>query len=347
VLANVSRFWMLAGDSEHGIRVGREALAMAEKLGLDELQAHALDNIGVSRLGIGDRGGFEDLERSIQIGDAINSVESARAYGNLASALVDFGELDRSFEMLKEARSRAERFGLDDWLRWLRGEFAWPPYFAGRWDDALIQVDELIDDFSEHPFWMESPCRVLRGRIRLGRGDTAGAQEDAERSLELARAAKDPQVFWPALAFGARALVRSDQQRADDLLAEILSEWKAQQWSRWAESTWLPDAAVVLPLVGREAQFLEGLGQEGVPSLWRRAAVAYVSGDPFAAAEIYGKMGTGPDAAYARLRAAESLAAEGRRAEANAELEQALAFWRTAGATAYVREGEKLLAASA
>ena len=83
-MASVSRFRMLAGDSDHAIRVGREALAMAEELGLDELQAHALDNIGLSRLSIGDRGGLEDLDRSIEIADAINSVESARAYGNLA-----------------------------------------------------------------------------------------------------------------------------------------------------------------------------------------------------------------------------------------------------------------------
>jgi hypothetical protein len=38
---------------------------------------------------------------------------------------------------------------------------------------------------------------------------------------------------------------------------------------------------------------------------------------------------------------------EGRRAEADAELKRSLAFWRSVGATAYVREGEALLAASA
>ena len=95
VMANASRFWMLAGASDDAIRGGLEALAMAEELGLEELQAHALDNIGVTRLGMGDERGFEDLERSIAIADSINSVESARAYGNLASALDDFGELER------------------------------------------------------------------------------------------------------------------------------------------------------------------------------------------------------------------------------------------------------------
>ncbi len=84
------------------------------------------------------------------------------------------------------------------------GEVAYKPYYAGEWDEAFRQLDELIHEFEEHPFWMETPCRFLRGRMRLARGDTAGAIEDAERALELAREAKDPQVLWPALAFAAR-----------------------------------------------------------------------------------------------------------------------------------------------
>ena len=347
VIGNVSRFWMLAGRSEDAIRVGREALAMADELGLDELRAEALTNIGTSRLWSGDARGFEDLEQSIAIADAINSVESARAYGNLASSLVDFGELERAGEMLDEARRRAERFGLDDWLLWLRGELAWPPYRDGHWDDAARRLDELIGEFVEHPFWMEMPCRVLRGRMRLARGDTRGACEDAERALELARVAKDPQVLWPALAFAARAFFPTDRQRADDYVAEALSEWEALGCPPNSESEWTPDIAVVIALVGREAEFLGGAGRAQQPSPWRQAAVAYVSGDPSAAAEIYREIGAGPDEAFARLRAADILVREGRRAEADVELEAALTFWRSVGATAYVREGEALLAASA
>ena len=48
-----------------------------------------------------------------------------------------------------------------------------------------------------------------------------------------------------------------------------------------------------------------------------------------------------------RLRAAGQLVEQGRRAEADAELRRALPFWRAAGATRYVLEGESLLAASA
>jgi hypothetical protein len=51
--------------------------------------------------------------------------------------------------------------------------------------------------------------------------------------------------------------------------------------------------------------------------------------------------------AFYRLRAAEQLVVEGRRAEADDQLGPALGFYRSVGATRYVREGEALLAASA
>jgi hypothetical protein len=49
----------------------------------------------------------------------------------------------------------------------------------------------------------------------------------------------------------------------------------------------------------------------------------------------------------ARVRAAEKLVKAGRRAEADAQLQQALAFWCAVGATTYIWESEALLAASA
>jgi len=58
-------------------------------------------------------------------------------------------------------------------------------------------------------------------------------------------------------------------------------------------------------------------------------------------------MGAARSEALARLRAAERLVRDGRRAEADEQLQRALAFYRSVGATRYVREGEALLAASA
>ena len=345
VMANVGRFRMLAGDSEHAISIGWQALVMAEELEHAELQAHALIDLGIARMQSGDDArGTEELERGIEIADSINSIEAARAYGNLASGLSDQGDLERSWEMVAEGRLRAERFGLDDWLLWLRGEGAYPLYYQGHWDESLRVLDELIDEFAVHRFWMETPCRQLRGHIRLGRGDEAGAREDSERALELGREAKDPQALWPSLSFAARVAGLSDPDRAGDLMTELLSEWKARGCFRASELSWAPDAAIVLRLLGREDDYLPEARETANTSRWRQAAIAFLSGDLAGSADIYADIGAGPDEAYARLSLAEVLLGEGRRSEADLELEKAMAFWSKAGATAYLRQGEALLA---
>jgi tetratricopeptide (TPR) repeat protein len=347
VVANVSRFLELAGEHEESIGIAREALAMAEELGLDEIRAHALNNIGLNRLASGDRGGLEDIEESLAIAVAANSPESVRAYGNLASMLEDLGELERAFAMVAEGRRLGERFGLGEARRWLRAEAVRPLYFRGEWDAADREYDELIPEFADGSYWMEPPCRWLRGRMRLARGDTGGAQEDADVALGLARDAKDPQVLWPSLAFAARAFSITDTRRADALAVEILSDWRARRFPKTGESDWLADIGLVLPLLGREGELLEGAAQTENHTPWFGAAIACVSGDFRGAADVYARMGALPEEAYARIRAAEAFVQEGRRAEADAELKRALPFWRSVGATAYVREGEALLAASA
>ena len=53
-----------------------------------------------------------------------------------------------------------------------------------------------------------------------------------------------------------------------------------------------------------------------------------------------------PLSAEARLLAAAGLVNAGRRQEADEQLRQALAFFRSVGATRYIREGEALLEAA-
>jgi hypothetical protein len=80
---------------------------------------------------------------------------------------------------------------------------------------------------------------------------------------------------------------------------------------------------------------------------WARAARAYCEWRPLEAAEICATIGALPIEAYTRLRAAEQLVAGGRGAEANDQVRRALAFYRSVGATAFVRRAETLLPASA
>ena len=65
------------GPQRRGDRVGGQALAMADAFELDEVRAHALDNISIAKQSLGDRTGDDDLARSIEIARAANSIAPA------------------------------------------------------------------------------------------------------------------------------------------------------------------------------------------------------------------------------------------------------------------------------
>jgi hypothetical protein len=107
------------------------------------------------------------------------------------------------------------------------------------------------------------------------------------------------------------------------------------------------DASEVLRALGRGSELTAVARGATMQTPWIDAATAMVLGDFQAAAEIYAQAGALPDEAFARLRAAGSLIEVRRRAAGDAELQRALAFFRSVDATAYVREGEALLSRSA
>jgi hypothetical protein len=249
--------------------------------------------------------------------------------------------------MLEKGVAAAERFGMADDRHWLGSELLWEPYWDGRWDEASRRLDQQIDELEAKGFWMETPCRWLRGRIRLGRGDLTGAVDDLDRALVRARLAKDPQLMWPVLSFGARVYAFADAGRATAIVNEVLSEWKALAYAIPMASEWLGDLAIALDALGRAEELVEAAAPAKSIFPWLEAAEAFATGDFAGAGDVYGRIGALPDEAYSRLRAARALVEQGRRGEADLQLERSLGFFRKAGATAYVREGEALLAASA
>jgi len=98
---------------------------------------------------------------------------------------------------------------------------------------------------------------------------------------------------------------------------------------------------------GRESELEAIFSRETTESRWLRVGEAVLAGDLRGAADILADIDAPAFEAFYRLRAAEQLVAEGRRAEADEQLRPALAFYRGVRATRYVREGEALLAVSA
>jgi class 3 adenylate cyclase/tetratricopeptide (TPR) repeat protein len=345
VLAELARFAMLGDEDERALELGREGLAMAEKLGLDGVRAKLLNTVGVSRVKLGDRAGLAEIERSMDMSEP-GTPERLRSYINLGTMLTDIGDIKRGFAVHREGLLEAERLGTPGPIRWLRGECIWADYLTGDWDAALEQADEFFTTGEAERHYMDAAAAVVRSHIRLARGDRTGAVADSERALALSRDAQDPQILFPSLAFHSHVLLavgrRSDAVAFVDELVDRLRPARSTVASYWAIAF-----AVALAQLDRsdELRFLSDLARISTP--WLDAARAYGSGELEKAAAVLGEIGAAPDDAFVRLRAAEALVQAGRRAEADAQLQQALAFYRSVGATAYIREAESLFAASA
>jgi hypothetical protein len=81
--------------------------------------------------------------------------------------------------------------------------------------------------------------------------------------------------------------------------------------------------------------------------MWARAGIAYARGNLEESADILHVSGAVAEEMYDRLELGRRLVEQGRRQDADVQLQRALAFYRGVGATRYIREAESLFAESA
>ena len=325
------------------IHAGREALAIADRLSLDDVRSHALNSVGMARFYLGDPDGIADLERSVEIALAAGSHLASISYNNLAAMHRCAGDVRRDQELREEGLRLAERFGDGRTVRFLRGALIEHAYFGGRWHDALREADRFVAECEAgSPHYLEANAHWIRALLRLARDEGERAAADALRADELAREAKDPQSLLPALGIHLRVELELGRlERAAALSAELLR--KHPNVAPLPPAIELAWTAERLETADAVREWIEAIV---VQSAWNDAALAILDGELEKAADLFAKIGSLPDEARARLRAAERLVAAGRRAEADVQLQQALAFYRSVGATRHIREGEALLAAA-
>jgi class 3 adenylate cyclase/tetratricopeptide (TPR) repeat protein len=338
VLCLSARLQMLSSDQKEAIRIGTEALALAEKLDLDELRIHALTSVGTAKAWL-DHTGDAELDLALEIAKATNSPLAQTVLTNLGVLASQSGEVVRSEELNLEALRTAERMGDAESIRFARANLLYSSMFRGRWDETIENADTFIAECETSPHNMEMSARAMRAHIRLARGDVGAALDDWQRALELARDMKDPTRLVPALLGLARGLAwvgRIDEARA--LVSEGIEI---------ARET--PTRAHLFGIVAAEAPKL-GVAEEVADIIaaapdgpWKDAGLAEARGELTRAADIYHGMGAIALEADARFAAAEELLGDGRTAEGLAELDKALAFYRSVNATFFLERGEALL----
>ena len=340
VLSQVARYRLLAGHLE--LADAQEALALAERFGLDDIRAHTSITIGTTRFRLGEpEAGLADVERGLELALAANRLPIVvRGYSTLASIFSREGNLAAANQASAAAAEAAEQLGGSGTTRWTEGNKISGLLEQGEWEQCAALADTFLAESEREPHYHDAYVLGTRSVLRLARGDLGGAIDDQARSLARAREIRDPQTLLPALGVSAYVLADCGRQaEASEAFDELVENPDVFNYGL-EEALWAAD------LLGRRAELAERIPGDD-ESLHARGARAVLAGDFPTAAEIFDAMGARQSEALARLRAAEVLVAEGRRHEADEQLGLSLAFFRSVGATRYVQRGESLLARSA
>jgi hypothetical protein len=178
-------------------------------------------------------------------------------------------------------------------------------------------------------------------RVRLARGDLPGALATVAQMMDALKDSPEPQIVGTMLQVAAFAQLAAGEHEACDDLVDRLIE--VSVWDSLWTYPYTPLLGTVLHALGRGDELAQLTAGAKIRTPWLDGSLASAAGDFATAADVYRGMGDRPDEAYARLQAGEQLVAQGRLAEAKDQLDRALAFFRSVGATAYISKAEALL----
>jgi DNA-binding CsgD family transcriptional regulator len=210
--SNQAQLDMLAYRTEAALAWGSRAIELARRLGDQEALTHALNNIGSARRMSGDLGGRVDLEQAFEVAVAAGLEDHA------ARALVNQASLDMELRDYRHAR--------------------------GDLDRALAFT--VQHDLAGNAQYMQG----MRARLRLDRGDWAGAEHDARAALaELEPRRQGPRAVDALVVLGLLQARRGDPD-ANGTLEEAAAralptgelQWIALVAAARAEHAWLHGA---------------------------------------------------------------------------------------------------------
>jgi class 3 adenylate cyclase len=333
----------LDGDSRAQLELGTQAYELAQRFGWRDRMIEALGMVGTARCTAGDAGGLDDLARAAELAEAAGLLGAlTRAFNQLASMKAILGDVRGSTESRLAAGAIAERIGSDGERRWSRAVLTDHHYRSGRWDEALQLCDEVL---AGPRHYLSGQAWIVRGAIRSARGDAAGALADAEEAVAHARRIEQPQVLYYILPFGAYAFAGAGApERAEPLARDYLDALAGGRELQFGVIA-LAAFAAAARLLGLETELVQALVGRA-PSPWIDAARAYAGGDYAEAAAALERIGSLPEEAEARVRAAEQLRAQGREDEADEQLARAQTFFESVGASLQLRSAERPLETS-
>jgi DNA-binding CsgD family transcriptional regulator len=296
--SNLAQLRMLAGDADATAAWGGRAIELAERLGRDDILAHALNNVGTAESLAARAGGRAKLERSLALARAANLEEHvARAFNNLATNAVALRDYAQADHWLGEGLAYCTEHDLDSWRLNILAERAGSELAQGRWTAATDAAEQVLADPRAAPGARVRPLLVL-GQVRARRGDP-GVWPVLDEALALATRIGELQNLGPVAAARAEAAwLEGDQDKALAAVEPALEValrngdgsqgWLAGElaWWRWRAGgpNQVPDGAAVpfaLQLAGE---------WEAAAERWRALGCPYEAATALAASDREGSL---------------------------------------------------------
>lgn len=239
--SNRAQLHMLAGDIEATLLWGAKALALASELNDQEVEIHALNNVGTAKVCSLDPSGRMDLERSLALALAGGFEEhAARAIVNLASCAVNLREYDRAQHYFDRGLAYCEEHHFDTLERHLAAYSADVHLAQGDWHHATEWAEAVLRHAGVAPT-TKIPALVVLARVRARRGDP-GIQASLDEAHALA--VSTGEINRIGLVAAARAEVAWLRGDHDAVIAEAstayeLASRKRRAWIHGELAFWL------------------------------------------------------------------------------------------------------------
>ncbi len=238
----IAQLNMLAHDTAAAISWGLRALDLAQRLGVPEVEVHALANIGTAEMMTGrERDGRAKLETSLARARVHGYDDDVgRAYANLASLAVERREAALADRYLTDGIAYCDEHDLSSYGLYLRAWQARRQLDSGRWQTAGELTHAVLAEHDASP-----PTRIVAGvtagLLAARTGDDGRARSLLNEALRLAEPTGELQRLAPVAAARAEAAwLRRDSAALDAETATIavMAADHAQPWPLGELSVW-------------------------------------------------------------------------------------------------------------
>jgi len=271
--SNLAQLFMLAQKSDAAEDWANKAITVARELDDQNTLAHALNNLGSTRLRAGDPTGFALLEESLEIAVREQFDDHAgRAYANLVWVSLDYRQYEKAERYIEEGLAYARRREIAGNVYYITAERARFGFECGRWTQAERDARWVLNQ-PEEPGITRMPALAALARLQVRRGDP-----DAEATIEQALQIVEPtgelqRIAAVAIARSELAWLRGDERGIEPPIIEAhrLAMAAEQPWIKDELAFWMWRATgVVEALEGPETPYaLQMSGR------WREAADAW------------------------------------------------------------------------